>query len=267
MPPDAVTKERGRAARTGGSGAPLVALSRELSRAVSTLEFGAPVAAVYNPLAYAREPHERYLERYGGAGKEALLLGMNPGPFGMAQTGVPFGDVSMVKDWLGINGVVAEPRGVHAARPIEGFACRRGEVSGQRLWGLCRASFGTAERFFARFFVWNYCPLAFLEESGKNRTPDKLPKREREPLFEVCDRALLGVVRALGPARVVGVGGFAAERARHALAGEPVAVSTVLHPSPASPRANRGWAELAVAELRENGIEWPEPLANPEGLG
>ena len=38
----------------------------------------------------------------------------------------------------------------------------------------------TAEAFFERFFVHNYCPLVFLEESGRNRTPDKLPKAERD---------------------------------------------------------------------------------------
>jgi single-strand selective monofunctional uracil DNA glycosylase len=238
----------------------LVAVSRELSAAVSRLRFSAPVAYVYAPLEYARGPHEHYLERFGTGKKEVLLVGMNPGPFGMAQTGVPFGDVGMVKRFLGIEGRVDKPAREHPGRPVLGFSCPRGEVSGQRLWGFAEASFGTAARFFERFFVWNYCPLAFLEESARNRTPDKLPKSEQAALFAACDAALVRIVSELGVSDVVGIGAFAHGRAERALSGLPFRVGTVLHPSPASPRANRGWDRLARKELRELGIAWPDPL-------
>jgi single-strand selective monofunctional uracil DNA glycosylase len=244
----------------------LVRASRELSRAVSGLDFRAPVTYVYAPLEYARAPHESYLERYGSGKKEVLLLGMNPGPFGMAQTGVPFGDVGMVKSFLGIEGKVSKPAREHPQRPVLGFSCPRGEVSGKRLWGFAQSSFGTAERFFERFFVWNYCPLAFLEASGKNRTPDKLPKNEQAALFSACDAALVEIVRELGVNHVVGVGAFASERAERALSGLPPRIGTVLHPSPASPRANQGWERLAREELGKIGIEWPDPLATAETL-
>ena len=104
-----------------------------------------------------------------------------------------------------------------------GFDCRRAEVSGTRLWGWARDRFGTPERSFERFFVANYCPLAFMESSGANRTPDKLPAAEQQALFSACDEALRDVVRLLRPRIVVGVGGFAERRARAALAGENVA--------------------------------------------
>jgi single-strand selective monofunctional uracil DNA glycosylase len=240
----------------------LVTVSRELSSAISGLDFAAPVAFVYAPLEYAREPHEAYLERFGSGKKDVLLVGMNPGPFGMAQTGVPFGDVGMVKGWLGIEGTVTKPAREHPDRPVLGFSCPRGEVSGKRLWGFARESFGTPARFFERFFVWNYCPLAFVEVSGKNRTPDKLPKSEQSPLFAACDTALTRIVSELGPSHVVGVGAFATDRAKRALSDLPVRISSVLHPSPASPRANLGWERLAREELRNNGIDWPDPLAN-----
>ncbi|MFW6197806.1 MAG: single-stranded DNA-binding protein, partial [Myxococcota bacterium] len=170
-------------------GRSLVRISRDLARDVDALRFGEPVEYVYNPLDYARRPHEQYLRAYGGGPKEVLLLGMNPGPFGMAQTGVPFGDVHMVRDWMGVDGRVDRPPKEHPKRPIAGFDCHRPEVSGTRLWGWARDRFGTPERFFARFFVANYCPLVFLEASGRNRTPDKLPVGEREALVRVCDRA------------------------------------------------------------------------------
>src|SRR5690606_6715112 len=127
---------------------------------------------------------------YGRGPKEILLLGMNPGPFGMAQTGVPFGEIAAVRDWLGVRGVVGRPAIEHPKRPVQGFGCHRSEGSGKRLWGWAQDRFGEPERFFDRFFVVNYCPLVFLEVGGRNRTPDKLPVREREPLFEACDRAL-----------------------------------------------------------------------------
>jgi len=233
----------------------LVSIDRALSRRLSSLRFGPPVAHVYDPLRYARRPHELYLERYGTGPKEVVLLGMNPGPFGMGQTGVPFGDVGMVRDFLGIEAPVQRPEGEHPKRPVEGFGCKRAEVSGSRLWGWAQARFGTPEAFFARFFVVNYCPLLFLEESGRNRTPDKLPAAEREPLLAACDAALRETLGLLSPEWVIGVGAWATARAREATAGLDLRIGTVLHPSPASPKANRGWAPQAEAELASLGIE------------
>lgn len=237
---------------------PLTAISRTLAAAVDRLAFDAPVAHVYNPLDYAREPHDRYLERFGTGTREVLLVGMNPGPFGMAQTGVPFGEIALVRDWMGITGTVTQPTNPHPKRPIQGFACTRSEVSGARLWGWARDRFGAPENFFARFFVANYCPLVFMEAGGRNRTPDKLPATERDALFAVCDEALRATVRALRPRIVVGVGAFARQRAEAALAGMDCVIGTVLHPSPASPIANRGWAAAAERQFRENlGIALP----------
>jgi single-strand selective monofunctional uracil DNA glycosylase len=235
----------------------LVEISRELARSVQKLRFAEPVTHVYCPLDYAWEPHAAYLERWGHGKKQVVLLGMNPGPFGMVQTGVPFGDVGVVRDWLGVSGKVRRPKREHPSRPVLGFACTRGEVSGQRLWGFARATFGTPERFFERFFVVNYCPLAFVEESGKNRTPDKLPKNEQAPLFAACDRALERIVAELEPDYVIGVGAFAEGRARRVLGETSVRVASILHPSPASPRANQGWERIASEELRQTGIILP----------
>lgn len=235
----------------------LCAISRRLSDRVSRLKFIEPVTHTYNPLSYARAPHEAYLSRYGAGPKEVVLLGMNPGPFGMAQTGVPFGDVTMVRDWLGIEEKVGAPARVHDKRPVLGFACTRREVSGHRLWSWAKQRFGTPERFFARFFVINYCPLAFIEASGKNRTPDRLPTAEREALFAACDSALGNMIDLLRPRHVVGVGAFAEARARQVLGERDLRITTILHPSPQSPLANSGWAPRIEAQLALAGIELP----------
>jgi single-strand selective monofunctional uracil DNA glycosylase len=234
--------------------AQLKSIYRDLSRAVDGLTFGPPTAYVYNPLDYARDPAEQYLEKCGGSRKEVLFLGMNPGPWGMAQTGVPFGTVGLVRDWLGIEGPVDRPSVEHPKRPIQGFAVSREEVSGSRLWGWARERFGTPACFFERFFVANYCPLVFMEASGRNRTPDKLPASEKGELFGYCDLALRQVVEALDPLWVLGIGEFAEDRARSALAGLDVKFGRILHPSPASPAANRGWARQAERQLAELGI-------------
>ncbi|MBU8913482.1 MAG: single-stranded DNA-binding protein, partial [Spirochaetales bacterium] len=69
----------------------LIALSRQLSDAIATLRFSAAppghVTHVYNPLDYARNGWEAYLQLAADAPRTVVLLGMNPGPWGMAQTG------------------------------------------------------------------------------------------------------------------------------------------------------------------------------------
>jgi len=234
----------------------LVKASRALSRVVTDLEFGEPVTHVYNPLQYAKRPHELYLSRFGSGSKEVVMVGMNPGPFGMGQTGVPFGDVGFVRDWMGIEAPVDRPAREHPKRPVLGFDCERSEVSGSRLWGWARERFGTPEHFFSRFFVLNYCPLLFMESTGRNRTPDKLSSGERTALLPVCDQALREAVEILAPALVVGVGAWATKRVRAALGDGGPSIGTVLHPSPASPKANRGWAPQAESDLRGLGIDF-----------
>jgi single-strand selective monofunctional uracil DNA glycosylase len=232
----------------------LVVAARTLSDAVEKLRFSEPVTHTYNPLRYAWDPHEQYLRRFGSTPKRVVFLGMNPGPFGMAQTGVPFGEIKAVREWLGIESTVGKPAKEHPRRPIEGFACPRSEVSGQRLWGLFAARYSRAENFFREHIVMNYCPLAFLEETGRNLTPDKLAADARVRLFKACDSHLNAAIAALQPAWVIGIGAFAAGRAAEALASSGVSFGQILHPSPASPAANRGWAETATHQLEDLGI-------------
>jgi single-strand selective monofunctional uracil DNA glycosylase len=149
---------------------------------------------------------------------------------------------------------------------VSGFECPRSEVSGLRFWGWVKARFGSAPHFFERFFVANYCPLVFMEEGGRNVTPDKLPAVERAPLFAVCDEALRKVVTELSPRLVIGVGAFAQKRAEEALRGTGVRVGTILHPSPASPAANRDWPGQIEVQLQRLGVYMANGLRSPSGI-
>jgi len=236
----------------------LVPVVRRLSRKVGKMSFSGEVTHVYNPLVYARAPHEAYLERFGAGTPRVLFMGMNPGPWGMAQTGVPFGEVAAVRDWMGLEAPVKKPKIEHPKRPIEGFACTRSEVSGRRLWGLFAERFGTAEAFFKQHFIYNYCPLVFMAESGRNVTPDKLLLAERAPLTAACDKSLAEVVAVLKPEWFVAVGAYAEKRAKTVFtemieAGE-LKLARILHPSPASPAANRDWVGTATRQLEEAGV-------------
>ena len=234
----------------------ILSATDELVSRLSGRSFGDPVSHVYNPLEYARASHEQYVERFGDSTKRVLMMGMNPGPWGMAQTGVPFGEIPAVRDWMGISAEVGKPEPEHPKRPIVGFDCEKSEVSGRRLWGLFAEKYPDAGDFFAEHYVVNYCPLVWMEESGRNRTPDKLPAGEMNPVSEACDVYVAKHLELMQPEFAIGVGAFAEnclKRVAGSIGMEPV-IGKVLHPSPASPAANRGWAEAAEKQLREQKI-------------
>jgi len=248
---------------------PLVDATRRLAREADPLHFDQPITHVYNPLNYAWDVHRAYLQRFGAAPKRVVFLGMNPGPWGMAQTGVPFGEVEAVRNWLGLKNLpIGRPANEHPKHPVKGLNTARREVSGRRLWSLFQDRFKTPDRFFQDHFVVNYCPLLFLEASGRNHTPDKLPVKRRGPLLEACDAHLRHVLDHLKPSDVVAVGAFAERCARRVIGERKMAegdngegsdhprprVTRILHPSPASPAANRDWAGSATGQLQQSGV-------------
>lgn len=234
----------------------LIESARRLADELRELDFSPPVACVYRTLDYTWDAHQAYLNRYGAGGKRVIFMGMNPGPYGMAQTGVPFGEVAAVRDWLEIEMPVGKPVNEHPKRPVEGFQCKRSEVSGRRLWGLFSERFGTPGAFFQDHFVLNYCPLVWMGPTGANLTPDKLSAAEMAAVEAACQKHLQEVIGLMKPEWLIGVGAYAEERLRRAAqsSGSPARVGRILHPSPASPAANRGWAEAATRQLTELGV-------------
>lgn len=232
----------------------LINAARELSTQMAQLNFAPPVAYTYNPLEYAWAGHEAYIRRYGSTPKDVLYLGMNPGPFGMAQTGVPFGEIPAVTLWMGIMAPIGQPEKMHPKRPVQGFACPRSEVSGRRLWGLFEEMYGSADTFFAKAYVANYCPLIWMSESGANIPPTQLPKEQAAKIDSACQQHLVRLINALRPKCLIGVGAYALKQleiAAKSIPDKAFTLGTIVHPSPASPIANKCWPEKPKEQIHE----------------
>lgn len=239
-----------------GTSSKLIEAGRLLADELRPLEFSEPVTHTYLTVDYAREGYEAYLEKFAGTPKRVLMLGMNPGPYGMAQTGVPFGEIAAVRDWMGLSPSIGRPENEHPKRKIMGMGCPKSEVSGRRLWGLFSEKFPNAEDFFKDHLVINFCPLVWMKDTGANLTPDKIKADEMKPVDAACQRHLLRLIELLDPQYLIGVGAYAEKKliaARDEL-GHRAETGKILHPSPASPAANRGWAEAAQRQLQEPGV-------------
>ena len=234
-------------------GKDIINATKKLLEDLRGLTFNDPVTHTYNPLEYAWEPHALYLKKFAQGKKRVLMMGMNPGPFGMAQTGVPFGEIPAVSDWMGINTLVGTPENMHPKRPIQGFGCPKSEVSGRRLWGLFSEKFPQVEDFFLDHYVTNYCPLIWMAETGRNITPDKLSKQEMAPVEAACDAFLATLIELQEPEFLIGVGAYAEKQLtrikKQYHSEREITIGKILHPSPASPAANKGWAEAAEQQL------------------
>lgn len=215
------------------------------------LTFSAPTACTYDPWRYAQEGMQAYFDLLADSPR-VFFLGMNPGPWGMAQTGVPFGAVEVVRDWFGFNPRIGKPEHEHPKRMVDRMACTRREVSGRRLWGLMQERFGDPSVFFQDHVVWPYCHWMWLKESGANLPPNALRAGERKPLEAICDQYLDEILTQWSPETLVAIGQYA-ESALLRVRPE-ASVVRILHPSPASPAANQDWSGTVTRQLQEAGI-------------
>ncbi len=207
---------------------------------------------IYNPLIYAKEMFYEYIREYVDSPTKYFFLGMNPGPFGMAQTGIPFGEVNTVKEYLKINKPIYKPEREHPNRKVEGLSIVRSEISGLRLWNLFKTYYPNPKDMKKNIYVANYCPLLFLSKvkTAKNITPNKLSKETREMLDSVCDRYLFETIDLLKCEKLIGIGKYAEKKLKN----DTIPYFSILHPSPASPLANKGWSEKVEIQLEANGV-------------
>lgn len=213
----------------------------------------------YHVFDYAFDPFWEYICRYARTPKKTVFLGINPGPFGMMQNGIPFGTISIARDWLLLRAPIKRPSLEHPKRPIRGWAEPREEESGARLWGLARREFKTPQAFFKDHLILNYCPIGFIDGEGKNVTPDKLPEDVRIPMEKICDDLFSFLIDTYQVQTVLGVGRYAEKQAQKQLANHPsLRVEYVPHPSPLNPQAYALWikeeGEAMRVQLKGKGI-------------
>lgn len=273
----------------------LIKTTRALADDLHALRCPAGVSHVYNPLRYMWPAHERFLSRhyvrereslpnvgrldlYRPAGtaksRRYLILGMNPGPHGMVQTGLPFGDVVNAAAMLGYKTGDQIPApdlasvALHPSRPVIGLSATRREASGERLWGGLASIWGSLDAVLADCFAANYCPLAYFADdaSGTNVTPEEFGKRTvngkpnprydtayAAELDEVCLPYLVRVARAMRVEVILAVGRYAEVKAKIIAALCPEAtrrcpspkVVYLTHPSPLATRSAGEWATMA----------------------
>ncbi|CAK1583332.1 unnamed protein product [Parnassius mnemosyne] len=226
----------------------------ELNNKLEKFELPSAVKCVYNPTIYARYTFEMYVRKYCNSIKPIMYFGMNPGPFGMSQTGVPFGEVSSVRDWLGIEGPVGKPPKEVESRPVRGFACTRTEISGKRFWGLLKEICGTPEKFFETSFVYNYLNQQWMKSNGCNLTPGDFKVSEMKALYEICDQTFIRVLELYKVQTIVAVGKFCETRAHKAIEehlpskSRTIKVLYLPHPSPRTVN-NNDWDQKAKEYL------------------
>ncbi|XP_047511589.1 single-strand selective monofunctional uracil DNA glycosylase [Pieris napi] len=229
----------------------------DYNESLKNIKLPETVTHVYNPTIYARDTFEMYIRKYCNTKKKIMFFGMNPGPWGMSQTGVPFGEISSVRDWLGIEGCVGKPLEENAARPVRGFDCTRTEVSGKRFWGLFKKLCGFPEVFFETSLVYNYINQQWMNSKGCNITPADFKMSQMESLYNIGDLVFANVLRLYGVETVVAIGRFCLVRAQKAISQyillKNVKVIYLPHPSPRVVN-NNDWEERAISCLRNNNL-------------
>ena len=181
-----------------------------LAKALAAMPAMTMVSLIYDPMglclcdASGLLPNIRQFHQ-----EKVVFLGMNPGPYGMVQSGIPFGEIAAVTEWLQLASTDSQtdertPKATH-----HGLIVPRSEVSGRRLWGLFAERFTSAEDFFADHFILNYCPLAFLAETGRNITSTSSAAQTRAFMAQHCDQHFKKALNALQPDWCIGVGGYA----------------------------------------------------------
>ncbi|XP_076299726.1 single-strand-selective monofunctional uracil-DNA glycosylase isoform X2 [Lasioglossum baleicum] len=233
----------------------LLSLERNLTTELGKFTFRLPIEYVYSPLEYAFNIHSMYVKKYCSTTKKILFLGMNPGPWGMSQTGVPFGEINMVRDWLKICGPVGKPAKEQPDRKVTGFQCTRSEVSGKRLWGLFKELCGNPENFFEHAYIHNYCPIAFMDKKGRNITPSEIKGAEIAKVHSACDKVLADIIRLLKVEILIGIGIYAEKRSQLVVQSHklPIKILCLPHPSPRAAN-NKNWSEKATKKLSEFGL-------------
>ncbi|KAI8130772.1 Single-strand selective monofunctional uracil-DNA glycosylase [Lucilia cuprina] len=229
-------------------------LECELNENLCHYQTGNEITHIYNPVEYAAQLHCEYLRHYLKGTKILLFIGMNPGYDGMGQTGIPFGNITTVRDIMGLTGTVNQPPAVHPKRPVKGLASTREEPSGKRLWTLFKElSNGSLDTFFKQCFVHNFCPLVFFNSNGNNITPSELKGPYKQQIRNECLRTTEQVLQLIQPKIIVAIGNYVYDTLKASEYCKSKHLLRLAHPSPRSLN-NNNWPEKAEKFLAEEDL-------------
>ena len=186
----------------------IIELYKSLNIELDELKFFPPCFYVYNPLSYCFESFKIYFEYLNTEEEINLFFGINPGPFGMAQTGIPFGDKETVKNYLKIEPKIDIDKipKQHPKKQILGLEVKRVEKSGRIFWGVIKEFYPEKYDFFKSNFVLNFCPLCFLDEQGRNITPKVLRKEDQIALYKILEIFMLKLFKLIKIKKLIAIG-------------------------------------------------------------
>ena len=209
---------------------------------------------VWNPQRYGCELYARFAEEHLPPKPGALVaFGLNPGKYGMSQTGIPFTDVTRAARV----GLALEPPGVAPRDLVPYLKSYRVERSSDSVYRLLDALWGDAREGWRAMWAVAPCGLLFLEQDGANVTPADARLARRADVRALRIRVVEEAIAAAKPkgalllgqdvARVVGP-------AATALLGEENVLVTD-HPVARGPgrRGPQWWAETVAAAVRARG--------------
>jgi single-strand selective monofunctional uracil DNA glycosylase len=226
---------------------------------------------IWNPGLYAASWHALFRKEYPASAGCILVFGLNPGPYGMAQTGIPFTDLKRLREHLPRLAKGLERRGCSLAgvglapRSLRPYLSRTFESSAVRVYRFLSRGWGSAEDGWRSVVVANPCSLLFMDAAGENRTPADLvgavsrrtgslvaARRLRERCNALRRLAAREAVRVLSPRGVVLLGKDA-QRAMQTGIAPLLGPDSILgweHPARAVPDR---WAMGLLEEIKRRG--------------
>jgi single-strand selective monofunctional uracil DNA glycosylase len=227
-------------------------LARSIARATGWL--------VLDPSRYGERWHAPFRRLYPPRARPLLVFGLNPGPYGMAQTGIPFTDLKRLAQGLPRLAAELARSGERLSLPglapssLQPFLTRTFESSSVRVHRFLRLAHGSAERAFREVVFVNPCPLLFIDRAlGENRTPADLPRALRAGVDEARVEVVSVAVARLRARGAIVLGRDAAAALSvplRARLGERAVVEWE-HPARAVPDI---WARGLLAALRRRGL-------------
>ncbi|XP_073819638.1 uncharacterized protein isoform X2 [Musca autumnalis] len=165
---------------------------------------------IYNPLDYdAAKIHKDYLKRYLKGPKRVLFVTMNPASHGELQTGIPFGHMPTIREYMKLKSTIIDSPVPHPSEDEE----QERENNSIYFWQMIREIFYSQNFFLSKFFqqrfVHSFCPLAFIDGEKQFVTLENLPdKTYRKEVTKACVHILEKQLKLLQPDMVIVMGGY-----------------------------------------------------------